>query len=123
MTTGVAYSEDYADPEADVWTYVRAVDLLPRPDDYRGPTSIRAYLPTMKRGEATGEHFEYVTPVTEVLVWIIDKVTGQSFTEVLSDRIWSKLGMEHDALFIGRLCSCEADFTAFSQKVNQNPYR
>lgn len=54
----------------------------------------------MKRAEASGKHFEYVTPATEVLVWIIDKVTGQPFTEVLSDRIWSKLGMEHDALFI-----------------------
>ena len=31
MTTGLDYSEDYSDPEADVWAYGRAGSPLPPP--------------------------------------------------------------------------------------------
>ena len=29
MTTGLAYSEDYADPKADIWVYSAAANPLP----------------------------------------------------------------------------------------------
>ena len=37
MTTGLAYSEDYSDPNADIWIYSRAASPLPKPADYSGP--------------------------------------------------------------------------------------
>ena len=37
MTTELEYSEDYSDPEADVWIYNRAANPLPKPADYDGP--------------------------------------------------------------------------------------
>ena len=30
MTTGLKYSEDYADPKAEIWDHVRAGNVLPR---------------------------------------------------------------------------------------------
>ena len=36
MTTGLRYSEDYADPNADVWTYSAAGNPLPKPEGYEG---------------------------------------------------------------------------------------
>ena len=35
-----------------------------------------------------------------MLAWIIRRVTGQPLAEVLSERIWRKLGAENDAYFM-----------------------
>ena len=36
MTTGLDYSEDYTDPNAEVWVYAQAGSPLPKPKDYTG---------------------------------------------------------------------------------------
>lgn len=97
MRTGIRYSEDYADPEADVWAYVGAIGLNPRPEGYDGPETIHEYLVTMERNEEPSTHFEYTTPLSEVLVWLVTSVSGQPFHEALSEHIWSKIGAEYDA--------------------------
>lgn len=100
MRSGIDYSEDYADPNADVWTYTASIGLQPTTENYTGPGTIRDYLPAMRKHAEPGGDFEYVTPVTEALVWLASEVSGQSFTDLLSKRIWSRLGMEHDAQFL-----------------------
>ncbi|WP_163276871.1 serine hydrolase, partial [Klebsiella aerogenes] len=37
MTIGVQYSENYADPNAEVWNYARAGGMLPAGPNYQGP--------------------------------------------------------------------------------------
>jgi CubicO group peptidase (beta-lactamase class C family) len=44
-----------------------------------------------------GEAFHYKTINTDALGWIISRVSGMEFTELLSDRIWSRMGAEQDA--------------------------
>ncbi len=100
MRTGVDYSENYADPDADVWKYISAIGLLPEPEGYDGPRTIHAYLESMEKAAEPGEDFTYVTPITEVLVWLVTKVGGQPYIDTLSDRVWSKLGMDYDAQFL-----------------------
>lgn len=39
MRTGLKYSENYADPKAEIWMHARAGNVLPRPPGYRGPQS------------------------------------------------------------------------------------
>lgn len=97
MRTGIGYSEDYADPEADVWSYLSSIALIPRPEDYDGPQTIREYLPMMARVEPASGNFEYTTPLSEVLVWLTVNATGMPFHQALSERIWSKIGAEFDA--------------------------
>ena len=100
MRTGIGYSAEYVNPDADVWKYISAIGLIHRPEGYTGPKTIREYLPQMKQIEKSNGHFEYVTPLSEVLVWVVTNVTGMPFHEVLSERIWSRLGMEYDAQFL-----------------------
>jgi CubicO group peptidase (beta-lactamase class C family) len=97
MTTGVDYSEDYTDPGASVVKYSYAAGLRPAPADYAGPRAIYDYLPTITKKGPHGEAFTYRTVNTEVLGWIIARVTGKRPDVVLSERIWSRLGTEHDA--------------------------
>jgi hypothetical protein len=96
MTAGMKYSEDYSDPDADVWSYVSSIGLRPLAENFAGPIGIMDYLQTMEQGTPAGAQFNYVTPMSEVLQAIVVAVEGKQFNEVLSDRIWSKLGAERD---------------------------
>jgi CubicO group peptidase (beta-lactamase class C family) len=44
MTTGLKYSENYADPKAEVWDHVRAGGILPRPPGYNGPKTFYEFF-------------------------------------------------------------------------------
>lgn len=99
MTTALVYSEDYSDPEADVWAYNRAANPLPKPPDYDGPRSYYEYLQTVRQAGPHGETFAYKTINTDALGWIISRVSGKSVTELLSERIWSRMGAEQDGYF------------------------
>jgi CubicO group peptidase (beta-lactamase class C family) len=96
MTTALDYSEDYADPEADVWVYAAAASPLPRPPSYQGPRGYYAYLQTVRQSGTHGEAFGYKTINTDALGWIVSRVTGKAVTDLLSERIWSQMGAEQD---------------------------
>lgn len=99
MRTGLKYSENYADPAAEVWMHVRAGNVLPRPPGYQGPQTFYEFLQTVKKEGEHGGPFAYKTVNTDALGWVIRRVTGKPVGQVLSERIWSQLGMEQDAYF------------------------
>lgn len=99
MTTGIDYSEDYADAEAGVWKHARAGELLPRPPGYAGAEGYRQFLQTVQGQGVHGEAFAYRTVNTDVLGWLIGRVTGAPLAKVLGELIWSRLGAEQDAAF------------------------
>ena len=96
MTTGLKYSEDYADPNADVWAYGAAGNPLPKPADYKGPRTYFEYLQSVGKEGEHGQAFGYKTINTDALGWIIARVSGQSVSQLLSEQIWSKMGAEQD---------------------------
>lgn len=110
MTTGLAYSEDYTDPNADIARFAVAVGHGPAPTGYNGPRAAYDYLPTVAKKGSHGEGFTYRSVNTEVIGWIIARVTGKRAHEALSERIWSQLGAEHDAGIV--VDSAGAPFTA-----------
>ncbi|MFH6969115.1 serine hydrolase domain-containing protein [Flavobacterium sp. FlaQc-28] len=99
MTTALQFSEDYADPNAEIWKFSAAGNPLPKPKDYDGPRTYYEYLPTVKKNGIHGDAFGYKTVNSDVLGWIIARVTGKSVAEVLSERIWRKIGAEQDGYF------------------------
>ena len=99
MTTALKYSEDYADPKADIWDFSSAGNPLPKPKDYKGPQGYYQYLETVKKQGKHGEVFGYKTVNADALGWIISKASGMPVNQLLSEKIWSKLGMEHDAYY------------------------
>ncbi|GHA26117.1 serine hydrolase domain-containing protein [Oceanisphaera arctica] len=99
MTTGLQYSEDYADPNAEVWQYSAAGNPLPKPADYTGPVGYFAYLQQVKKQGEHGQAFGYKTVNSDALGWVISRVTGQSVAELLSQKIWRRIGMEQDAYY------------------------
>ena len=97
MTTAIHYSEDYTNPDAEIWQHGRAGSILSRPADYVGPESFYEFLATLRQAGPHGRAFAYKTVNTDVLGWILRRVTGVPLGELLRQRIWSLLGAEQDA--------------------------
>jgi CubicO group peptidase (beta-lactamase class C family) len=97
MTTGVQYSENYSDPNADIWLYSRAASPLPKPADYEGPNGYWEYLQQVKPEGNHGDEFHYKTINSDMLGWIISRVSGKSVTDLASERLWRRMGVEQDA--------------------------
>nr|WP_319528762.1 serine hydrolase [Pseudomonas laurentiana] len=97
MTTGIRFSENYADPKAEVWAHAAAGSPLPKPKDYTGPRSYYEFLQTVQPEGVHGEAFHYRTANTDALGWVLARVSGKTVAQLLSERIWSKLGAEQDA--------------------------
>jgi CubicO group peptidase (beta-lactamase class C family) len=100
MTIGVKYSENYADPKAEVWDYARAGGMMPQPPGYNGPKTFFEFLATLPKEGEHDDAFAYKTSNAEVLAWIVKRASGQSMAELLSQQIWQKLGAESDAYFM-----------------------
>jgi len=96
MQIGVQYSELYSDPKAHIWDYGRAGGLRPRTPDHAGPDNFYDYLRTLRKEETHGAAFAYKTVNTEVLCWVMKRVTGVALADMLSGKIWSQIGCEED---------------------------
>ena len=99
MRTGLKYSENYLDPNAEIWQHTRAGDVLPRPPGYQGPQTFYEFLQTVKKEGEHGGPFAYKTVNSDALGWVIRRATGQSIGQLMSERIWSRMGAEQDAYF------------------------
>ncbi|RIX80907.1 serine hydrolase domain-containing protein [Acidovorax cavernicola] len=100
MTIGVRYSENYADPKAEVFDYARAGGMLPQGPNYTGPKSFYEFLATLKKEGTHGDAFAYKTVNAEVLAWIMRRASNRSLADLLSEKIWRRIGAEQDAYFM-----------------------
>lgn len=99
MTTALQFSEDYADPKAEIWQYSAAGNPLPKPKGYAGPVGYHAALQTIKKGGVHGEAFGYKTPNADVMGWLVARASGKAVGELLAERVWRRIGMEQDAYY------------------------
>ncbi|HEY9039619.1 MAG TPA: serine hydrolase [Roseovarius sp.] len=99
MTTALAYSEDYSDPNADVWAFAEAGSVLPKPEGYDGPRSYFEFLQTVQKNGEHGEAFGYRTVNSDALGWLVARASGMSVSDLLADRIWSRIGARREAFY------------------------
>ena len=99
MTTALDYSEDYSDPEADVWTYAQVGSPLPPPAGYEGPRSYFGFLETVRKAGEHGEAFGYRTINTDAIGWLIARTTGQNVADWLAQNVWTRIGTEREAFY------------------------
>lgn len=86
MASGIAWNEDYADPESDV---AKAGGLQ--------GIALTNYLGNLKRAHAPGEVFNYNTAESNLAGEILRAAIGNSAAEYMNAKIWQPFGMEHDA--------------------------
>ncbi|MDD0812760.1 serine hydrolase [Curvibacter sp. RS43] len=97
MTGAVRFRENYTDPSSEIFGYAWASGLLPRPAGYQGAGNVYDFLKTLPKDGEHGQAFTYRTVHSEVLGWIVSRVTGQHWADLMSQQLWQKMGMEEDA--------------------------
>ena len=97
MSAGVRFDEsDYANPQSDGILIEEVSGYRPRRQEHL-PTDTASWIQGLPPQGAHGDRFEYRSIITDVLGWIAEEVTGQRFADAFSQRIWSRIGAEHDA--------------------------
>lgn len=86
MTAGLKFNENYS------WNPFSKIARL-----YMGNNTLKV-LKSLKFSNTPGENFSYDSATTAILGLVIERATGQSYAEYLSDKVWKPLGMEKDAL-------------------------
>jgi len=96
MSNSMAFNEEYEDPEADIWHYARIIGWSEEPLREDDPSCLHEFLMQVEKQPRRehGEIFHYQSPKTDVVNWITNRVTGQSFQDGLAERIWSKIGAD-----------------------------
>jgi hypothetical protein len=95
MLVAVQYDEEYANPDSEVQRHERAGGWRsPLPGD---PADTYQFLPTLQKSGEHGRTFAYCSADTDVLAWVLERITGQTFVDLLTSDLWSLLGAEHDA--------------------------
>jgi len=122
MRSGVEFSEDYTDLDAEVRVIEQAIGWRPA-SDRRVPSSMYAYLTTLG---GTGEHggvFDYRSCETDVLGWVCERATNTRMADLISELVWSPIGAERDAeitcdgagtaIHDGGMCAAARDLARF----------
>ncbi len=96
MTNSMDFSEDYANPRSDIIKYATVLGFAEPLPDETYEDSIYDFLENQKvdPDHDHGEIFHYQTPKTDVVNWVTNRATGQSFEADLEERLWKKLGTE-----------------------------
>jgi CubicO group peptidase (beta-lactamase class C family) len=107
MRSGIAFSDNYLHPTAEVHVLDQAMGWAPRsgPDI---PASLRDFLLTLQRKSAHGGPFQYRSCETDVLGWICEVAGGKRMPELMSELLWSRIGAQRDATI-----AVDADGTGF----------
>ncbi|MEM9406666.1 MAG: serine hydrolase domain-containing protein [Acidobacteriota bacterium] len=86
MASGVAWNEDYADPESDVANAGGANGIV-----------LQKYLAELGKENEPGEEFNYNTGETNLAGEILRSAIGNNAATYLTTKIWQPFGMESDA--------------------------
>jgi CubicO group peptidase (beta-lactamase class C family) len=90
MSSGVRWTETYTDPTSDRRRLLEA-------QISQVPGSAMAVMSSLPRAADPGTVNTYSTGETQVAGEIVRRAVGRSLATYLSERIWSKFGMETDA--------------------------
>src|SRR6201986_5382300 len=90
MASGVKWNETYTDPHSD------RRKLLDKQLEQK-PGGILAYMNTLSRAGAPGSIWHYSTAELFLVGALLEAATHQPLASYLSQNLWTRLGMEHDA--------------------------
>jgi len=96
MRTGIDFSEDYLDPDAEVRVLEEAIGWASQRRDGL-PSTMYDYLLTLQASGPHGGAFDYKSCETDVLGWILEAASGARMPELMSEVLWSRIGAEFDA--------------------------
>lgn len=96
MRSGIAFSEDYDNPQSEVRLLEQAVGWAPRAVADL-PNNLNDFLLTLRQSSPHGGPFSYRSSETCALGWVCEAAGEQPIPELMSELLWGKLGADLDA--------------------------
>lgn len=93
MTSGVRWSEDYADTQSDVAKFNNH-------NPEKGVDSAVSYLRGLPREAPAGTRWHYSTGETSLVGILINRATGKPLAQYLSEKVWRPAGMAAPATWL-----------------------
>ncbi len=93
MSSGVAWNEDYGDPNSDVAQIA----------DYKSPNDLSdtvSYMKDLPRAHPPGEVWNYSTGETNLIGLLVRAVTGKDLATYLSEKVWAPYGMQQSGSWL-----------------------
>lgn len=100
MLVSVDYDETLDDPRSDVNQFLYAAGLGQAPPGIPTAPSLYSFVRTLEKEGEHGQFFQYVTPTSEVLGWIVARAASANWADVFEERIYRSLGAERDAFVL-----------------------
>lgn len=121
MSSGVAFNEDYADPNADI-NKLGEILAFGR--------SLNEWVASLKQELPPATKHHYISVDTQVLGMVVTAATGKSLSAYFIEKLWSRIGAECDAhwltdgqgneLAFAGLTLCLRDFAKLGQLYLHN---
>jgi len=122
MRSGVDFSEDYTDLNAEVRVIEEAMGWRPR-SARKVPPSMYEYLTTLGGAPTHGGIFDYRSCETDVLGWVCERAAGTRMAGLIGELVWAPMGAEYDAeitcdgagtaIHDGGMCATARDLARF----------
>lgn len=98
MRDGSEWNEDYAAADSTVRRQDCSDGLLTGPGCEGVPvTGNYIFLPAVGRMSGRQGSFVYKSGTTDVMAWVLEAATGKRFADLVSERLWQRIGAEQDA--------------------------
>jgi hypothetical protein len=97
MRVGIAFNEDYLATSGPIIAYRKSTGWNPLAPGER-PSDLRSFYRELTRSD--GPHngrFDYVSPNTDLLGWVIERAAGKRYADLMSELLWHPMGAERDA--------------------------
>jgi CubicO group peptidase (beta-lactamase class C family) len=131
MRTGVAFEEDYLATAGTIVEYRKATGWNPLgPGD--APGDLHSFYQVLKERDGPhGGRFHYISTNSDLLGWVIERATGRSFADLMSDLLWKPMGAERSAYITidrfgaprcaGGMCVTGRDLARVGQWMIEHP--
>jgi CubicO group peptidase (beta-lactamase class C family) len=130
MRTGVEFDEDYLATSGPIVEYRKATgwNALGPGDE---PGDLHAFYRVLVRGGPHGGRFNYISPNSDLLGWVIERATGRRYAELMSEHVWKPVGAERSAYITvdrfgaprtaGGMCVTARDLARVGQWIIEHP--
>lgn len=97
MRCGVDFTEDYLATEGPIIEYRKSTNWNPLGEDEK-ESDLRNFLLTLDKTQGPhGGRFDYISPCTDLLGWIIERASGMRYADAFSHYLWQPMQAESSA--------------------------
>jgi CubicO group peptidase (beta-lactamase class C family) len=131
MRAGIAFDEDYFATSGPIVEYRKATGWNALGPGEQ-PSDLHSFYKVLTQSDGRhGGRFQYTSPNTDLLGWVMERATGRPYAELMSEHLWRRIGAERSAYITvdrfgaprtaGGMCATLCDLARVGQWLVESP--